>query len=95
VRRIDLSLLYLFYSGLTLEDDAELAIIEKMVEDFKPTWGDRLIALGIIVEFVLLLILLLRKGQRARLTGYRRVRFAACSPKEELKFVFSWLPDAF
>jgi len=54
--------LYFFhrrYSVPTLEDDAELAIVKKIVEDFKPTWVDRLIALGIIVEFVLLVILLL------------------------------------
>ena len=47
------------YSGPTL-DDAEEAIIRKMMEDFKPTWVDRVTAICIIAGLFLLLILLLR-----------------------------------
>ena len=48
------------YSGPTLAEDAELAIIEKMMADYKPTWVDRATAICFIVGFVLFLILLLR-----------------------------------
>ena len=48
------------YSGPTFAEDAESAIIEKMMADYKPTWVDRATALCIIVGFVLFLILLLR-----------------------------------
>ena len=47
-------------SGPRLEDDAEEAIIRQMMEEFKPTWMDRVTALCIIVGLVLLLIFLLR-----------------------------------
>jgi hypothetical protein len=57
---IGLRFVHRHYSGPTLEDDAEEAIIRKMMEDFRPTWIDRVTSLCIIVGLVLLLILLLR-----------------------------------
>ena len=49
-------------AGTSLEDDPEVAIIQKMMEDpkFNLTWTERLTWLGITSGAVLLLILLLR-----------------------------------
>ena len=49
-------------AGTSLEDDPEVAIIQKMMEDpkFNLTWAERLTWLCITIGAVLLLILLLR-----------------------------------
>ena len=42
---IGLWFVHRYYSGPTLEDDDEEALVRKMMEDFKPTWVDRATAI--------------------------------------------------